>query len=285
MTAKNSNFHPPFRLRTATFSRRLAICAALSAAAWLGVAASAQADSSPAPARRVLRRPLQRPRIQTSDPTAPLPGTSITKLMASNTLRPLDLGIWVHDGTATLTGNVATEDLRAQAESMVKSVAGVQNVEDKITIGAEPAAAPGFSSQNGNGANAVHPGDAQGPPPPPRLPDMARIKVRLRQLDTTQSKWSSTSAEYSAHPMPSTVTVAPGTLAYVMVMQPIDSKHTKIGTPFHGILVRDIVEQNGVIAIPRGADVIGTVVDARGPGKLKGHPQLALQLTGVDRCQ
>jgi hypothetical protein len=77
------------------------------------------------------------------------------------------------------------------------------------------------------------------------------------------------------------VTVPPGTLAYVMVMQPIDSKHTKIGTQFRGILVQNIFVQNGIIAIPRGADVMGTVVDARGPGKLKGHPQLALQLTGV----
>ena len=78
------------------------------------------------------------------------------------------------------------------------------------------------------------------------------------------------------------VTVAPGTPAYVMVMQPIDSKHTKVGTPFRGILVQDIVVQNGLIAIPRGADISGTVVDARGPGKLKGKPHLALQLTGLN---
>jgi hypothetical protein len=46
--------------------------------------------------------------------------------------------------------------------------------------------------------------------------------------------------------------------------------------------VQDIVVQNGVIAVPRGTDVTGTVVDARGPGKLKGRPQLALQLTGIN---
>ena len=87
--------------------------------------------------------------------------------MASNTLRPLDLGIWVHDGTATLTGTVPTQELRTDAENMVKSVAGVKNVEDKITIGAAPAAAPGFNGQAGEGQSAAHPGDAQGPPPPP----------------------------------------------------------------------------------------------------------------------
>ena len=204
-----------------------------------------------------------------------------TKLMASNTLRPLNLGIWVHDGTATLTGTVPTQELRTEAENMVKSVAGVNNVEDKITIGSAPAAAPGFYGQNSEGQGAVHPGDAQGPPPPPPAgyeqnepsilpPAIARVAAIAfgRKLRN--------------HQPPGMVTVAPGTPAYVMVMQPIDSKHTKVGTPFRGILVQDIVVQNGLIAIPRGADISGTVVDARGPGKLKGKPHLALQLTGLN---
>ncbi len=210
-----------------------------------------------------------------------------TKLMASNTLRPLDLGIWVHDGTATLTGAVPTQELRTEAENMVKSVAGVKNVEDKITIGAAPAAAPGFSGQNGEGANAVHPGDAQGPPPPPppagyEENEGAPSPPSPESPQSPPSPQSPSAENYSLHQPAGTVTIESGTPAYVMVMQPVDSKHTKIGTPFHGILVRDIVEQNGVIAIPRGADISGTVVDARGPGKLKGHPQLALQLTGVE---
>jgi hypothetical protein len=191
--------------------------------------------------------------------------------MASNTLRPLNLGIWVHGGTATLTGNVPTQELRTEAENMVKSVAGVMNVEDKIAIGTEPAVAPGFSGQNGEGQGAAHQGDAQGPPPPPPPAGYGENQNGPPPPEN-----------YGAHQPPGTVTVAPGTLAYVMVMQPIDSKHTKIGTQFHGILVQNIILQNGVIAIPRGADVIGTVVDARGPGKLKGRPQLALQLTGLN---
>ena len=57
----------------------------------------------------------------------------------------------MHNGTATLTGTVPTQELRTEAETMVKSVAGVTNVDDKITIGAAPAAAPGFSGQNSEG--------------------------------------------------------------------------------------------------------------------------------------
>lgn len=217
------------------------------------------------------------------------------KLMASNTLRPLGLGIWVHGGAATLTGTVPTQELRTEAESMVKSIAGVKNVEDKIAIGAEPATAPGFSGHNDEGSDTVHPGDAQGPPPPAggyeenekneNEPPSGQYAPSPQSPDSPPSPPSpqSPSAEnYAPHQPAGTVTVEPGTPVYVMVMQPITSKHTKIGMPFHGILVQDMVVNNGVIAIPRGADISGTVVDARGPGKLKGRPHLALQLTGVN---
>jgi hypothetical protein len=280
VTAKNSDSQVLYRPRMAGFNCRLAIGAALCAASLLGVAASAQTAPSSAPPPSAAPAPSPAPATATASASTPAnpdqrPDSAIaedinTKLMASNTLRPLNLGIWVHDGTATLTGTVPTQDVRTDAENMVKSVSGVQNVEDKITIGTAPAAAPGFNDQNGEGQGAVHPGDAQGPPPPP-------------PSDYGDNQNGPPAAEnYSAHQPPGTVTVAPGTPAYVMVMQPIDSKHTKVGTPFRGILVQDIVVQNGVIAVPRGADVTGTVVDARGPGKLKGRPQLALQLTGVN---
>ena len=272
-----------FQHRLARPGRGLAICAVLSCLVLLSMGASAQ-TSAPVPSANATALTAANPDQR---PDSAIAEDINTKLMASNTLRPLDLGIWVHDGTATLTGTVPTQELRTEAEDMVKSVTGVKNVEDKITIGAAPAAAPGFSGQNGEGANAVHPGDAQGPPPPPppagyEENEGAPSPQSPESPQSPPSPQSPSAENYSLHQPAGTVTIESGTPAYVMVMQPIDSKHTKIGTPFHGILVRDIVEQNGVIAIPRGADISGTVVDARGPGKLKGHPQLALQLTGVE---
>ena len=208
------------------------------------------------------------------------------KLMASDTLRPLDLGIWVHDGTATLTGAVPTQELRTEAENMVKSVSGVKNVEDKITIGTVPTVAPGFSGQKAQGQGAVHPGDAQGapPPPPPAGSSQDQNALSPPSPPSPQSPGSPQSPPpvYESQGRPIMVTVASGTPMYVILMQTIDSHHTELGTPFSGILVKDIVLQNGAIAIPRGAQVLGTVVDARGPGKLKGRPQLALQLTGLN---
>ena len=285
MTAKNSDSTLLYRPRMGSLSHRLAIGAALCAASLLGVAALAQTAPSSAPASATAS--ASTPANPDQRPDSAIAEDINTKLMASNTLRPLDLGIWVHDGTATLTGTVPTQELRTDAENMVKSVAGVKNVEDKITLGTAPAAAPGFNGQAGEAQGAAHPGDAQGPPPPPPTGyEPNENEPPSGQYPPPQQSPGAPppppAENYGMHQPPGTVTVAPGTPAYVMVMQPIDSKHTKIGTPFRGILVQDIVEQNGVIAIPRGADVTGTVVDARGPGKLKGRPHLALQLTGVN---
>ncbi len=202
------------------------------------------------------------------------------KLMASNTLRPLDLGIWVHDGTATLTGTVPTQELRTEAEDLVKSVAGVKNVEDKLVIGTVPAVAPGFNgTQNGG-----RPGNQQVPPPPPPGYGQNQNALSPQSPPSPPSPGSPQSPPpgYESQGRPVMVTVASGTPMYVIMMQTIDTHHTEIGTPFSGILVKDIVLENGAIAIPRGAQVLGTVVDARGPGHIKGRPQLALQLTGLN---
>ena len=275
MTTKNSGFPPLYRLRTVPLRRHIAMGAVLSAAAWLGVVASAQTAAPDTPPPAPATASTAASGNQRAD--SAIAEDINSKLMANDTLRPLDLGLWVHNGTATLTGAVPTQDLRTQAETMVKSVPGVENVEDKITIGAAPATAPGFSGQAGGSQSAVHPGDAQGPPPPPP-------PAGYSQNQNASSPQSPHAAPpvYDSQGHPVMVTVASGTPMYVIMMQTIDTHHTELNTPFTGILVKDIVLENGAIAIPRGAQVMGAVVDARGPGKLKGRPELALQLTGLN---
>ena len=76
------------------------------------------------------------------------------------------------------------------------------------------------------------------------------------------------------------VSVGPGATLQLRLDQGIDSKHSQIGSSFSGTVVRDVVA-NGFIAIPRGATVQGTVVDASKGGAIKGHASLALQLNQV----
>lgn len=76
------------------------------------------------------------------------------------------------------------------------------------------------------------------------------------------------------------VSIPSGVTLQLRLDQGVDSRHSQIGSPFSGTVIRDVVA-NGFIAIPRGATVQGTVVDANRGGAIKGHASLALQLNQV----
>lgn len=76
------------------------------------------------------------------------------------------------------------------------------------------------------------------------------------------------------------VTVPAGATLILRVNSGIDNKHTPVGTAFSGTVVQDVVD-NGYVAVPRGATVQGTVVDATSAGVLRGRAELGLQLTGL----
>jgi hypothetical protein len=76
------------------------------------------------------------------------------------------------------------------------------------------------------------------------------------------------------------VVVPVGSTLRVRINQGMDSKKTAVGTPFDGVVLNDIVA-GGSIAIPRGASITGTVVEAHTAGELKGKGELKLQLTSV----
>jgi hypothetical protein len=85
---------------------------------------------------------------------------------------------------------------------------------------------------------------------------------------------------YGGQPGGEVVTVPVGALVRIRINQPLDSSRTQPGTRFDGIVVNDVVA-DGSVAIPRGAAVQGTVVDAKKSGALKGRGELSLQLTQV----
>ena len=76
------------------------------------------------------------------------------------------------------------------------------------------------------------------------------------------------------------VVIADGTLLRVRVNRTLRSDKTQPGTLFDGIVVNDVAA-NGLIAIPRGAAVQGTVIDAKGSGALTGRGEMSIQLTSV----
>jgi hypothetical protein len=76
------------------------------------------------------------------------------------------------------------------------------------------------------------------------------------------------------------VVVPSGSILRVRINQGMNSKNTAPGTTFDGVVLSDVVA-GGSIAIPRGASITGTVVDAHTAGQLGGKGELKLQLTNV----
>ena len=92
--------------------------------------------------------------------------------------------------------------------------------------------------------------------------------------------YTSGSGAYPGQPGGQVVSITAGAALQLRLNEGIDSKHSQIGSSFSGTVIRDVVA-DGLIAIPRGATVQGTVVDANKGGAIKGHSSLALQLNQV----
>lgn len=90
-------------------------------------------------------------------------------------------------------------------------------------------------------------------------------------------------SRYAPPPQPSgPVAVPAGTLLQIRTVEPLDSAHLQPGEGFDATVARDVWQGN-VLAIPRGATVMGVVVEAKQPqGKLGGKPHMDLQITSLN---
>ncbi len=84
-----------------------------------------------------------------------------------------------------------------------------------------------------------------------------------------------------APPPSGPVTLNAGILLSIRTSEPLDSRRVKPGDYFQGTLAQGVYVGQ-VLAIPRGAQVTGRVVDVKKPGELKGGASIALQLTNLN---
>ena len=82
-------------------------------------------------------------------------------------------------------------------------------------------------------------------------------------------------------PPPPPLVVPAGTSVVIRMGNTIDTKTANAGDSFTGTLAQSIAV-DGVVAIPSGAGVAGTVVESKSPGKFKGAGDLAITLTSIN---
>lgn len=82
-------------------------------------------------------------------------------------------------------------------------------------------------------------------------------------------------------PPPPPLVVPAGTSLLVRLGSTLDTKTVQTGQPFEGTLARSVAV-GGEVAIPAGAGVSGSVVDAKSPGRFKGEGILSITLNSIN---
>jgi hypothetical protein len=82
----------------------------------------------------------------------------------------------------------------------------------------------------------------------------------------------------SPPPAPTAVEVPAGTSIQVRLAQPLSSKTNQSGQTFETTLENDLVVDGQLVA-PEGSRLMGTVVDAKASGKVKGRAQMSITIS------
>jgi hypothetical protein len=202
------------------------------------------------------------------------------------------------NGVVTLNGTVETQQQRLEAETAAANVPGVGGIQNNITVTgsqsaqpqsttppppADPQQAPPPPPDSQQPAQA--PDAQQVPPPPP--PDQPAQPAPYPQGGYPQGGYPQQpyGGGYGSYPPPQQnsgpVTIPAGTLLQIRVSETLDVSKLQDGAPFQATAASDVFEGN-VLAIPRGAVLQGTVVQAKNPGALGGSGELQLQITSIN---
>lgn len=222
------------------------------------------------------------------------------KIHNETALANQDIQVSVADGIATLSGSVSDNASRALAGNDSGSVAGVKTVVNNLTV--QP-------PQQGMALNAPSTPMPSSPirtetaPKPQNRPAYKTTRAKAQtdhralasKLATAPAPQSAPQEAQATPPAPvvppppaappqpvlKQVTLPSGTVVPVRITEELNSKTAQSNDVFHGSLAADLGIQ-GVIAIPRGAPVVGRIVEARDAAHFKGSSLLTLELTELD---
>jgi BON domain len=209
-----------------------------------------------------------------------LTGDIQAKIQGESALAGQNIQVSVANGIATLSGTVSDEASRSLAGNDSGSVNGVKTVVNNLTVQAaekQPAPAPAPAEPR---KPAIHhdrrPAQAQEAPAPQPLPAPQPVSNTPPQ----QAEAPPPAPPAPPKPVTQQYTLDSGTVVPVTITEALDSKTAQPNDAFHATLASDLVS-NGVVVIPRGAPVMGRVVDVHEAAHFKGSALLTIELTQV----
>jgi hypothetical protein len=168
-------------------------------------------------------------------------------------------GTVTKNSTDEIELRAATGETRTYPMSQVSSV---QYAPDQTAAAAPPAApAPVAAAPPPVSAPTTAPPPAKQPVDRPPVPAPAQAR---------------------REPVAEFRTIPSGTTLSVRNNEAIDSATAEVGQMFTGVVAQDVVDTEGRVAIPKGANAMLIVRSASGQGKLQGRSDVAVDVASVD---
>jgi len=197
------------------------------------------------------------------------------------------LGVQSAAGVVTLSGNVDNDIQRDAAARQASTVPGVKEVVNNLQV--TPAA--------DQTAEAAPPPEQPEAKPEPATPVAAKPRPRHHDKPTVSTVAQNTPSDSAPAqmipaptaaapatppppPPPVKLTVPSGTVLAVRLVDTIDSEKNQPGQTFHATLDSPLAV-DGEVAVPKGSDVEGHIVDVKSAGKFAGQSVLVLQLDRI----
>lgn len=204
---------------------------------------------------------------------------------------PADANMMPADGSSmpAARGEVIAKNAPQSDPNNGNMVPGAQQGYDQQGYGGQQDAQQAYGQMPQNDPNSYPlPGEQDGQQPPPQqgrrlyYRDYQRQQAMQQQGGyPPQGQQGYVQGAPQGQPGGVPVTVPDGTVLAVRINHWISSGDAQPGSTFDAFVANDVLA-GGQIAIPRGATVEGTVIDAKGAGVLKGRGELTLQLTALN---
>lgn len=250
---------------------------------------------SPAPAPQASTQPAAPPPANDSQIAAQVQN----QLHADAALGNLPIQTQAVNGVVTISGTVNDEAARELAANDAAQVAGVRTVVNNLIVQQAAVTPPSPSPAEIRAQNlrAKKEQEAQlrrqqreqarklreqqqqeqqqaenNPPPPPPVTDAAQSQPQQAPPPPPPPP--------PPQPITQTITIPAGTDLAVRITDNLETGKTQTNDKFHGILADSLVI-NGIVAIPRRANVTGLVLDAKDAKRFKGNSELSLELQKI----
>jgi hypothetical protein len=199
------------------------------------------------------------------------------KIQGESALAGQNVQVSVANGVATLSGTVSDDASRALAGNDSGTINGVRTVVNNLTVQpVQQASAPAPAPTPRKETRHDRPSRQQTAAPAPQPVQQPAMSAPPAPVQTA----AATPAPAPAPPRPvvQQITLDSGTAIPVTLTEALDSKTAQPDDVFHATLAGDLIA-NGVVAVPRGAQVLGRVVEVKEAAHFKGSALLTIELT------